>query len=191
MNKKIVIVVANPNTTSFTYALAKAYETAAIAKGHKVSFFSVWDMQFNPILEKGYEVIQPLEKDLLAFQSAVRAADHVVFVYANWWSTMPAKLKGLFDRCWLPGFAFKFIDGTMHPLLKNKTGRIINICGDQHPFLLRLRIGDYTNELKNGILKDCGMGPVKVSCIGPTKKATDAQKKKWFKEIELLGTRGA
>lgn len=44
-----------------------------------------------------------LEEDLVKAQELIRWADHLVFVYPIWWGTMPAVLKGFFDRVFLPG----------------------------------------------------------------------------------------
>lgn len=43
-----------------------------------------------------------LEEDLVKAQELIRWADHLVFVYPIWWGTMPAVLKGFFDRVFLP-----------------------------------------------------------------------------------------
>ena len=134
-SKKIFIISANPVKESFSESLALTYAKAAKKAKHKVRYANISDMKFNPVLEMGYKVIQKLEPDLLSFQENVKWADHLVFVYPNWWAAMPAKMKGLFDRAWLPGFAFKFVDGKMNRLLKGKTARIISICGDQQPLL--------------------------------------------------------
>ncbi len=45
---------------------------------------------------------------MLEIQQEILAADHLVFVYPNWWATFPALLKGFIDRVFLPNFAFKY-----------------------------------------------------------------------------------
>ena len=56
-------------------------------------------------------------------QQDILWADHLVFVYPNWWSTVPALLKGLIDRMFVPGFAFKYRENSpfWDKLLKGKT----------------------------------------------------------------------
>ena len=190
-NKKILLVVGNPVKTSFSYACGDAYEKAAKESGAEARRFNIDEMEFDPTLHQGYKTIQELEPDLLRFQEAIKWADHLVFVYPNWWTTMPAKMKGLFDRSFLPGFAFKFKDNRFHPLLKGKTARIINISGSLHPFLLWCFMGSYINELSHGVLKACGVGPVKVTSWGATRNAPAKKRKQWLRQTEMMARQDA
>lgn len=74
-------------------------------------------MDFNPNLEFGYRKKSELEPDLLDAQAKLKWADHVVWIYPVWWSSVPAIMKGFIDRILLPGFAFK--KGRIHCLAIN------------------------------------------------------------------------
>ena len=189
--RNIFLLIANPVKTSFSYACGNAYHSAAEQAGAVVKRFNIEEMQFDPVLHNGYEEIQELEPDLLAFQNTIRWADHLVFVYPNWWNTMPAKMKGLFDRAFLPKFAFAFEDNAFKPLLRGKTGRVINVVGSAHPFLLWCRIGSYTNELSKGVLRMCGVGPVSTVSFGPTKGSSDEMRGKWLDKVRMMAVRDA
>ena len=192
--KKITLVVADAGST-FLKSCADAYEETAREAGASVKRLNLSEMEFDPVLHRGYDVIQELEEDLVSFQKALSWADHMVFIYPNWWNTMPAKMKGLFDRAFLPGFAFKFQDGQVRKLLSGKTGRVINIIGHNNPFLLWLRIGSFTNELEKGILGECGVSPVRVTCFGPTREGRNMapeQKAKlegWLEKVRKIAKR--
>ena len=187
--RKIMILVANPVKSSFSYACGDAYAEAARSAGAEVRRFNIDEIDFDPTLHNGYKMIQELEPDLIAFRDAIAWADHLVFIYPNWWSTMPAKMKGLFDRAFLPGFAFKFEDGSFKRLLRGKSGRIINISGSLHPFHLWWFMGSYTNELSKGILRMCGVRPVRVTSFGPTRSSDDPCREKWLKKVAAMGVR--
>lgn len=190
--KKIFIVLGNPDKDSFTGALADQYEQAAREAGHDVRRMNIEEMQFDPILHKGYKSIQELEPDLKTMQEHVRWADHFVVLYPNWWCAMPAKLKGMFDRAWLPGFAFNFDKKTKALIqrLQGKTARVVVVAGTHSPFMTWLKFGDYTNEISRGILGFAGFD-VRVSTFGPCDHVEPHVHNEWMNEIRDLGARGA
>ena len=194
--KKITLLLGHPDVTeTISGDLAVIYEATAKKAGHEVRTFKVAEMQFDPILHKGYKVIQELEPDLKHFQEAVKWCDHFVIIYPNWWCTMPALLKGLFDRMWLPGFCFHFyrnekgeISGLWDRMMKGKTARVIVLSGT-HPLLIWLLFGDYTNEIKRGILWFAGF-KTKVTHLGPTDQAPEWKKDEWRRQVLRLGRLG-
>ena len=194
--KKIVVLLAHPDSgDTHCGQLALLYATAAKKAGHTVRATRLGDLQFDPILHKGYKEIQALEPDLKKLQDDIRWADHLVIIYPNWWGTMPALLKGLFDRMWLPGFCFSFYKDGMgkqfnlwHRLMNGKTARVIVLSGT-HPFLIYLMFGDYTNEIYKGILWFAGF-KVKLTRLGPSEKAPEWQWAGWRKKVIRLGTLG-
>ena len=191
MAKNILVLLGHPDSDTFSGRVADNYQAGAEEAGHTVTRVNLGEMQFDPILHKGYKEIQQLEPDLVDLQDKIRAADHIVIVYPNWWCTMPALLKGLFDRFWIPGFAFNFNKETkrIDQHLKGKTGRVIIISGTHSPFATWWKFGDFTNEIQHGILEFAGIA-TKVSAYGPCEKVDDACREKWLKEISKLGQKG-
>ena len=189
--RKIFLLVGHSCLDGFTGELANAYERAARGGGHELKRLNLGELQFDPILHKGYSEIQPLEPDLVAVQENIRWADHVVILYPNWWTSMPALLKGLFDRIWLPGFAFHFNKEThdVVELLKGKTARVIVVDGAHSPFMTRLKYGDYTNEISRGILGFAGMS-VHVTTMGPCEHPDPRQHDAWVAQVRGLGSQG-
>jgi NAD(P)H dehydrogenase (quinone) len=190
-SKRIFVLLGHSQLGGFTAELAGAYESAARTAGHEVKRLNLSDLQFDPILHKGYNEIQPLEPDLVMIQENIRWADHVVVLYPNWWVSMPAILKGMFDRMWLPGFAFSF-DKETHDvveLLKGKTARVIVVDGAHSPFMMRLKYGDYTNEISRGILGFSGM-TVHVTTMGPCEHPDPKKHDSWVSQVRELGKKG-
>lgn len=187
MSKKILVLLGNSDSDTFSGAVATTYETAAREAGHEVERVNIGDLSFDPILHHGYKEIQALEPDLVELQEKFLWAEHIVIVYPNWWCTMPAILKGLFDRFWLPGFAFNFNKETkkLEKHLAGRTGRVIVIAGTNSPFQTWWRYGDFTNEIQDGILGFAGI-KAKVSAYGPCEKVDDDCKLKWMKQIQKL-----
>ena len=106
---------------------------------------------------------------------------------------MPALLKGLFDRMWLPGFAFNMRKNNQgvpvlgwKKRLKGKTARVIVLSGT-HPFFIWMLFGDYTNEIKMGILWFAGFR-VRATLFGPSETAPEWKRNEWRRKISRLAT---
>lgn len=191
MSKKILILLGHPDKETFSGKIADCYQSSAVEAGYEVARVDLGDLQYDPILHKGYKEIQALEPDLIALQDKFRWADHVVIIYPNWWCTMPALLKGLFDRFWLPGFAFNF-DKETKKLVKHltgKTARVIIIAGTSSPFMTWWKYGDYTNEIQYGILEFAGI-KTSITALGPCEHADDQVSEKWLGKVSKLGVKG-
>jgi NAD(P)H dehydrogenase (quinone) len=188
--KKIFILQGNPDSDTLSGHFARLYEFVAREAGHSVQIVNIGDLEFDPILHKGYKVIQELEPDLKMVQQGIRDADHIVVIYPNWWCTMPALLKGFFDRAWLPAFAFRFRKNGMgwDRLLAGKTARVI-VLSKTNPWIIRFMFGDYTNEISRGILGFSGL-KVRLTRIGDSEHLSTGALASWERKIEKLAKSG-
>jgi NAD(P)H dehydrogenase (quinone) len=191
MAKKILVLCGHPDKDSYSGLMADHYEKGAREAGHEIMRTNIGELTFDPILHKGYKEIQPLEPDLIDLQNRFREAEHIVIVYPNWWCAMPAILKGLFDRFWLPGFAFNFNKTTkqIDKHLKGRTGRVIVLSGSHSAFQTWWRFGDFTNEIQYGILEFAGIRTA-VTTYGPCEKVDGICRERWLREVETMGKKG-
>ncbi|MCU0678155.1 MAG: NAD(P)H-dependent oxidoreductase [Candidatus Pacebacteria bacterium] len=191
MAKKILVLCGHPDHESFSGEVASSYERSSREAGHEVVRVNIGQLHFDPILHKGYKEIQHLEPDLVDLQNRFREAEHIVIVYPNWWCAMPAILKGLFDRFWLPGFAFNFNKETkrIDKHLKGRSARVIVLSGSHSPFQTWWRFGDFTNEIQYGILEFAGIRTA-VTAYGPCEKVGAPCREKWLREVEAMGKKG-
>jgi NAD(P)H dehydrogenase (quinone) len=187
--KKILIINGHPDKESFCFALAESYKKGADSTGADCTLIHLIDLDFNPILSFGYRKISPLEPDLVKMQAKILAADHLVWVYPNWWSTFPALLKGFIDRTFVPNFAFKYRENSpfWDKLLEGKTARLIVTMDTPkwYYWLINRRAGH--NAMRIGVLEFCGIKPVKITVCTPVKSSDEAKRKKWLREVEKLG----
>jgi len=182
--------MGNPDMDSLTNKMADVYEEGALSAGHEVRRQNLPEMRFDPILHKGYKVIQELEPDLKTFQENVKWCDHIVIAYPNWWCTTPALLKGLLDRAWLPHFAFHFDKSGLFwkGHLNGKSGRLIMLA-NAHPWIQWFLFGEFNNELARATLGFAGIRPVNTTIFYPSEHATDTQLQSWFRKVYSLGRR--
>lgn len=191
MSKKILVLLGHPSTDSLCGNLADRYQAAAEDAGHEVARLNAGELSFDPILHKGPDHHQELEPDLVTFRDNIEWADHILLVYPNWLCSMPAVLKGLFDRTWLPEFAFRTDPetGKEEQLLTGKTARVIVLSGKYGPFASWWKFGDFTNEIQYGVF---GMAGIKseVTALGPSENIDEGKKEQWIKQIEKLAAKG-
>jgi len=195
MQKKIFLLLGHPDDRGMCGRLAKAYEEGAKSGGHEIRRMNLGEMKFDPVLWKGYRERQELEPDLVRFQENVQWADHFVIVYPVWWVGMPGLLKGLFDRAWLPGSAFRYIkmqsgQRTMfwHRLYRGRTARTILTSGTA-PLLVRFLPGNVNAQLKWGILWFAGFR-VRSLWFGPSENRPEPVCVAWCDRVRELGRKG-
>ena len=192
MTKKILIINGNPKQSSYVKRLCDLYAISA-KKNHSVKIHNLSLMQFNPSLDDGYDDIQKLEPCLVEFQEATHWADHVVIIAPVWWGTVPAKLKGLFDRALLPGVAFNYEAGNPLPiqLLTGKTSRIILTMDTPPEYYLTEQSAPAIAQLDICTLQFCGFEKAAHNLFGPIVDSPDEERATWEKEVSELGLRGA
>ena len=181
--------MGHPNAESYCAQLLDAYMEGAKAAGAEVRMCKLSEMEFDANLKMGYKEIQALEPDLRKFQADILWADHFVLAFPMWWGGMPAMLQGLFDRSFLPGFAFKFKEGSpfQAKLLSGRTARAL-ITMDSPSWWYRLILGrPLTLRLKRQILKFCGFKPAKTSIFGGVGHSKPEQRAKYLAKAKTLG----
>ena len=189
MNKRVLIVVGHPRSASLCHALAKEYADGAAASGAEVRKLPLDTLRFDPILRVGFEGGQPLEEDLVRAQEEIDWAEHLVFVFPNWWGTLPALLKGFVDRVFLPGFAFKYRDGSAFwdRLLEGKTAELL-VTMDSPGFYYRWIAGRAgVTMMKKNVLGFCGVKTKRVTLFGMVRRSTPERRAGWLVQARALG----
>lgn len=189
--KHILVIMGHPVKDTFTDCLKDQYILSARATGAEVREIILRDMQFEINFREGYRNDRELEPDLVHAQELIRWADHLVFVYPNWWSTYPALLKGFIDRTFLPGFAFKYRSGHAIPtkLLLGKTARLV-VTMDSPPWYYHLfKFAPGHHAMRLGLLHFCGIKPVWITSIGSVRGSSDKQRNRWIRKMERIGAK--
>ena len=193
MSKNIFIWVGHPSATSFTHALADAFEKGAKDNGANVRRMNLCDMNFDPDLTFAYKKRKDLEPCLNEWRDNTQWANHLCWVYPQWWGGMPAKAKGVLDRAFLPGFAMEYHenDPFWDGLLKGRSATVI-MPSDAPHYYDRIRNGaPALRSVKRMVLNFSGIRPVKTWQVGTIKTSTEAKRAKWLIKAESLGKKSA
>ncbi|KXN98920.1 NADPH-quinone reductase [Aequorivita aquimaris] len=187
--KKILIINGHPDKESFSFGLSEAYKKGAEKSNAEIKEINIRELTFNPNLEFGYRKRTELEPDLLDAQDKIKWADHIVWVYPVWWSSVPAIMKGFLDRILLPGFAFKKRENSLFSdkCLTGKSARIICTMDQPTWFYKLVYRSPSHNAMKKGTLHYIGIKKVRITAIGPIRLSTEEFRAKWLNKVEKLG----
>ena len=189
---RLLIIDAHPNPESLCAALAAHYAEAAERGGATASVLALRALRFDPVLHQGYRGEQALEPDLRRAQQLIEDCDHLCLVTPLWWGSVPALLKGFFDRTLQRGWAYRYKDnGNPLGLLAGRSARLL-LTTDSPGWYLRLLQGDPTvKQLVRSTLKFCGFQPVRVTRFGPVHHSTPEARRRWLAQAAALGARDA
>ena len=187
----VLIVLGHPRTDSLCGALARAYSEGASEASVDVRELELAELEFEQHVTTEDPTDQQMEPDLVDAQRQIRWADHLVFVYPNWWGTMPALLKGFFDRVFTPEFAFSFYEGGEgaghEELLQGRTAELV-VTMDMPAWVYRWIYREPgTNAIKRSTLGFAGIRTTRVTPLGPVKDSTPRGRDRWLEKARQLG----
>lgn len=187
--KRILLIQAHPSGDSLCHALADAFESGVRETSCELRRIDLRTLRFDPILHHGNRGDQPLEPDLLQAQQHIAWAEHLVFVYPNWWGSMPALLKGFFDRVLLPGFAYKYRPNSSlwDKLLAGRTAQLLVTMDTPGWYYRWLWHRPGHNQMRHTILGFCGIALTRISEMAPVHGASLAQRAEWLRQAATLG----
>jgi NAD(P)H dehydrogenase (quinone) len=182
---RIYLLLGHPNNDSFNAALADAYEEAARHAGHEVRRQNIGELVFDPILWKGYSTIQPLEPDLVTAQENITWCERWVLFYPIWWGSIPALLKGFFDRALYSGFAYRYHkrDPMWDGLLKGRSAHIFSTSDAPNLWTLLVYRNSDLGTVKHATFGFCGIRPVRVTRFDRMKDLFPGQRAGYLERV--------
>lgn len=193
MVKRLLILNGHPAEASISRQMAEAYGEAARNAGHEVRVLHIRDMDFDADYGfGGYSHHKPLEPSLEQVLDALNWCEHFVLVSPMWWGGLPAKLKGMFDRAFLPGRTFDTRGkGLPKPLLSGRSARML-ITSDSPWWYFRFFLHRPLYwQLKRQILGFVGFRPVRFRHFAQASHPGEAEVAKWLDEVRSLGVRAS
>ena len=180
-----LIIDGHPDARSLTAELARRY---AAAHGD-ARILALRDLDFDPSLRFGYRQRMELEPDLIDAKRALAEAATIVVFTPLWWGSVPALLKGFFDRALLPQQEYRYSNlGLPEGLLPARNGRLF-LLADTPWFLTPFTGLPAQTHVARGTLRFCGVRAVRTTRILGVKDASPARFESWLARAESLGRR--
>jgi putative NADPH-quinone reductase len=186
--KKVIIINGNPKKECFNRAIANAYAEGAKDKGAEVRQINISDLDFQPNLAYGYTQRIELEPDLADALEQIKWAEHIVMVFPLWWGTVPALLKGFFDRVFLPGIAFSYRKGSQFwdKLFAGKTAHIICTMDAPAWYYRFILWQPGIRALRVSILGFVGIKTIRKTYFGAVRFSTPESRTRWLNQVRRM-----
>lgn len=177
----ILIVYAHHEPGSFTGAMKNLVTEVLTKQGHAVTISDLYGLGFNPAAQKwdfvttsgghfnymleqkhAAQLNMAFSPDISSEMGKVRVADFIIFVTPLWWHSVPAIMKGWFDRVLAMGFAWDGGQFYEKGLLRGKQAMLV--CAVGHPSEYyqatskhKASIGQFLHPINYGTLAFCGL----------------------------------
>ncbi len=132
----ILIVTGNPKETNHTTLIAKTYKRISEKNGHIVKSIDVYGSEYSLKYSRVTKLRDdnPDKKIIQASQELITWAEEIVFIHPVWWSNLPAGLKNWIDCVFVPGFAYKYVNGRPEIMLGSKKAKLFCTAGSYAPY---------------------------------------------------------
>jgi putative NADPH-quinone reductase len=182
------LLLGHADDRSFSTALGLAYAAGLEAAGVHVDTFRLSTLEFDPVLRLGHVGEQPLEPDLVRVRASIERARHLVFAFPTYWASPPAIVRGLVDRLFLPGWAFRY-EGAALPtgLLSGRSARVIVTMDSPwwwYAFSYRRSLHA---TMGGATLEFCGVKPTRFTTVHHVRTLDAAARERWTERVRAVG----
>ena len=194
-SKRILILNGHPAERSLSQLFAENYAQSARQAGAEVRIHNLSEMNFDMDFGQGnYSQFKDLEPPLEMFLTDLEWAEHLVLTTPMWWGGLPAKLKGLFDRAFIPGRTFNTKVkkmGMPTPMLPGKTARVIMTSDTPLWFERFIYNRAIMHQIRKQILGFVGIKPTRFTYFSGASDVADKGVEAWTNKVAQLGKKAA
>lgn len=128
----VLVLFAHPNRSSFNGSVLDTVLAELQAQKVETTLRDLYGMGFNPLLTT--EDLAGIHggntpAEIASEQAAIKKADLLVVIAPVWWNSLPAIMKGYFDRVFSAGFAYTYGEKGPVGLLTDKRACLITTSG--------------------------------------------------------------
>ncbi len=186
--KQVLIINADIDKSPVTAALIQAYTKGVEEGGGTGKEIAIADMIFNSNKQFSTQ-LQPLEPSLEKAILAIKACNHFVVFCPVYKNSINAKIKGFFDRIFLPDLVFTPV-GSVNNNFGGKSARIISILDEEAWEDWNLNQKPTYLAIKKSVLEKRSVRPVNTSTIGHLHSLENNYSKKWLQKLFTFGLKG-
>ena len=187
----VLIVYVHPKAQCFNRAVLERTQAGLRKAGHDVQVADLYAEGFQPaMIEDDFAQFdrQPMPADVLAEQARVEWSDAIIFIFPLWWWSLPAMLKGWFDRVFTYGWAW--LDPARPDLSALDPRKVLVLCSagaDKTALAKRGYDTAFETQLVKGTFSYCGFRDVTIRMLSDVHDGRPhADKTALLDEVEAL-----
>lgn len=147
------IIFAHPWHGSFNKSILNSVTETLDNKKNEYTIIDLNKDKFNPVMTEEelalYSQGKSIDPLVEKYQEILKRTDELILIFPIWWMSMPAILKGFFDKILLKNFAYESAKYGIRGLLTNiKTAKIITTA-EAPKFLLHISGFGFTIKKAN------------------------------------------
>ncbi|WP_374948635.1 NAD(P)H-dependent oxidoreductase [Mucilaginibacter sp.] len=186
--KQVVIINADIDKSDTTRVLIDSYNRGARQGGSHIKEIIIANLKFNPNKSIPERLVGP-EPDLVDAIDTIRWASHIAIFCPVYKSSINFKIKGFFERVFLPDQVFMVHQGRFSNDFSGRSARIISILDEDAWNDWRLNQRQTYLPIKRRVLEKCNFKPVHTSTIGYLQSVDNKYSKKWLNKLHDFGTK--
>ena len=180
------IIFAHPYNKSFNKAILDNIVQKLNETKEKYTIIDLNKDEFNPVMTEEelslYSQGKSVDPLVLKYQKILKNTDELILVFPIWWMSMPAILKGFFDKVMVKGFAYESAKNGIKGLLTNiKTAKMITTA--EAPKIL-LSITGFGITMKKANLGGVGIKKTEWIHYSFRAKGKDEDRKKFLEKVK-------
>jgi NAD(P)H dehydrogenase (quinone) len=177
----VLVVLCHPLRSSFCGEVGERFIEGLDRAGHTHELADLYRERFDPVFsaeDYGQFRGRALEPRLLEEQARVDRADAVALVSPIWWLSLPAMLKGWFDRVWSNGWAYEWEHDPEGSLLAERPfALLLTAAGSRATWDRYGYAAALDATLRVGLLGWCGAGTSTVAILHDTGFTPEAMRR--------------
>ncbi len=182
-----LVIFATPNRKGHCAEILREVLGRLNARKAKYEVLDLYKMKYNPVISLNELYTagnRNISMENLKIQEKIKNTDRLIFIYPVWWNSMPAILKGFFDRVLTPSFAYRFSSrGIPHGLLKGKKAAVFITSASSRAVSFIFLRSRAKQLIRDDLLGFCGIKS-HVYQLGGATKLTESNKQRIKKMVE-------
>jgi putative NADPH-quinone reductase len=186
--KQVVIINADVNKGEITQALINAYREGAESVQAVVKEITIAHLRFNPNQQLPDRIAE-IEPDLADAVNKLKWASHIVVFCPVFKQSINFKIKGFFDRVFLPHRIFLSSANSFDNDFSGRSARIVSVLDEEAWEDWQTTQKATYLSIKRSVLEKRNVKPVHTSTIGHLYSLENQYAQKWLKKLFNFGAK--